>query len=261
MSLLLVDIGNTRVKWVVLRGEKLSRMRALAHDGKGEALRRVVRSVRRKVDGVLAVCVAGARLERALAAAVRKELDLPVDFARSTRSAGGVRNGYGDPWRLGADRWVGVIAAHALAGARTVLVVNVGTALTIDAVDARGRHRGGAIAPGPSTMIASLLAGTAGIRRRARGSAAGSAARSRGLFAAGTARALRAGANYASAALVDRAVHEARATLGGTPRVLLTGGAAGVIRPYIKSPVLMVPDLVLHGLAVLSRADGPRKRV
>jgi type III pantothenate kinase len=260
MSLLLIDIGNTRVKWAILRDAKMSRMRALPHAGKWDILPRVVRGAGRKVDGVLAVCVAGKRFERALAAAVRRQFGLPVDFVRSTRQAGGVRNGYRDPWRLGADRWVGVIAARALAGARGALVVNAGTALTLDVVDAHGRHRGGAIAPGPTTMIASLMRGTSGIRRRAQGAAANGASL-RGLFAADTARALRAGASYASAALVDRAVREARASLGGAPRVLLTGGAVRLLRPYIKSPVRLVPDLVLRGLAVLARADGPRKHV
>jgi type III pantothenate kinase len=146
---------------------------------------------------------------------------------------------------------------------RAALVVNIGTALTIDLLDARGRHRGGAIAPGPTTMIASLLQGTSGIRRRARGSAPAAAAsrRSRALFATDTARGLQAGASYASAALVDRAVTEARRDLGVTPRVLLTGGAAAAIGPYLETTVRMVPDLVLHGLAVLARDAGRQKRV
>ena len=255
MSTLLIDIGNTRVKWAVLRGAKLSRMRALPHAGDSAALRKLVRAAPRGVDRVLAVCVAGVRLERALAAAVRQRFALPVQFVRSVRSAAGVRNGYRDIWRLGADRWVGVIAAHAIAGARAALVVNVGTALTIDAVDAEGRHRGGAIAPGPSTMIASLLSGTQGIRRRAHGATNGAvdAKNPRGLFAADTSRALAAGASFAAAALVDRAAREGRAVLGRAPLLLLTGGAASALVPYIKSPVRKLPDLVLRGLAVLAR--------
>ena len=204
---------------------------------------------------VIAVCVAGATLERALGAAVRSRFGLRVEFVRSARHAAGVRNGYRDTWRLGADRWVGVIAAHALAHGRPALVANIGTALTLDAVTANGHHLGGAIAPGPATMIASLLAGTHGIRRRARG-AGGRPPGSRALFARDTARALESGASHAAAALIDRAVQTARAAFGSRPLLILTGGAGQQLRTYIKTPVREVPDLVLRGLAVLARPHG-----
>jgi len=253
MSTLLVDIGNTRIKWTVQRRARAGRVHALPHRGKGAAFDAVVRAVPRDVERVVAVCVAGAKLERALAAAVRRRFGVRVEFVRSTRLAAGVRNGYRETWRLGADRWVGVIAAHAIAGARPVLVANVGTALTLDVVSADGRHRGGAIAPGPATMIASLLHGTHGIRRRARGARPGGA-RVRGLFAPDTASALEAGAAIAAAALVDRAVAEARA-FGARPLVLLTGGGAAQLRTHIKSAVRVIPDLVLRGLAILARGQ------
>ena len=252
MTTLLVDIGNTRMKWALLRGTRLSRSRAVVHDGDGANLRAALRSVPGDVDRVVAVCVAGGRLERALAAAVRARLGIATEFARSARRASGVQNGYRDVWRLGADRWAGLIAAHALAGSRPVLIANVGTALTLDLVDGAGVHLGGAIAPGPSTMIASLLGGTAGIRRRARG-ARRPVRTSRGLFASDTASALDAGARFAAAALIDRAALEARGALGRRPLVLLTGGAIAGLKTHIKSAAREVPDLVLRGLALLAR--------
>lgn len=252
MSTLLVDIGNTRVKWAVLRGARMTRPRAEAHDGEGARLRAAIGAVPRDVDRAVAVCVAGEKLERALASAVRARFGISTKFARSTREAAGVRNAYRDVWRLGADRWVALLAAHAMAGSRPVLIASVGTALTLDLVDAQGIHRGGAIAPGPSTMIASLLGGTAGIRRRARG-ARRAGHRSRHLFAADTASALDAGAQFAAAALIDRAVREARTALGQRPLVLLTGGATPGLGTYIESAVREVPDLVLRGLGLLAR--------
>ena len=113
MTTLLVDIGNTRVKWALLRGARLARMQARAHARRVAVLRAVVRAAPRDVERVIAVCVAGATLERALGAAVRRRFGVRVEFVRSARRAAGVRNGYRDTWRLGADRWVGVIAAHA----------------------------------------------------------------------------------------------------------------------------------------------------
>jgi type III pantothenate kinase len=240
------------MKWALQRGAQLTRARAVVHGGEGARLRAALSSVPRDVDRVMAVCVAGARLERALAAAVRARLGLATEFARSMRRAAGVENGYRDVWRLGADRWVGAIAAHAIAGARPVLIANVGTALTLDLVSGAGVHLGGAIAPGPSTMIASLLGGTAGISSRARG-ARHAGRKSQGLFAVDTASALDAGARFAAAALIDRAALEARAALGRRPLLLLTGGGLPGLKTYIKSGAREVPDLVLRGLGVLAR--------
>ncbi len=251
MSILLVDIGNSRAKCAVLRGQRPGASRAFPHRPGGTSLAALVRSAPRDVTRVIAVSVAGARMERALAAAVKKRFGLRTEFMRSARSAAGVRNGYRDVWRLGADRWVAVIGAHALAGARAALVVNIGTAMTIDAVTASGHHLGGAIAPGPTLMYESLLSGTQGIRKRARGVRPNNGRR---LFAADTASALAAGAAFACAALVDRAVAEAARTQAARPMLLLTGGAAAALAPYIKSPLRQVPDLVLRGLAVLARS-------
>jgi type III pantothenate kinase len=252
MSILLVDIGNTRVKWALLRGTRRTGARAIVHRGHATSLRALVRAAPRDVERVVAVCVAGAKLERALAAAVRARFGLRTEFIRSARRAAGVRNAYRDTWRLGADRWVAMIAAHATARARPVLVASIGTAFTLDAVAGDGRHLGGAIAPGPSTMIESLLSGTRGIRRRARGSRSTSGPVRR-LFVADTASALEAGAAYAVAGLIDRAVVEARATFGTRPLVLLTGGGAAPLHTYISTPTRVVPDLVLQGLALLAR--------
>jgi len=247
--ILLIDVGNTRVKWALLRGVRLGRMRARAHDGQAAVLESIVRRAPRSVTRVVAVNVAGARFERALRAASRERFGVRPELIRSTREAGGVRNGYRETWRLGADRWVGVIGARALARARSAIVANAGTALTVDAVSSGGRHLGGAIIPGTTAMIAGIIKGTHGIGRRARG---GLASRRR-LFAADTASALAAGAQFAAAALIDRAVDEAARELRATPLLILTGGAAPDLKPHLRHKARMVPDLVLHGLAALAR--------
>lgn len=247
--ILLIDIGNTRVKWATLRGVRVGRMRARAHDGDPKVLEAIVRRSPLGVTRVVAVNVAGARFERALRAAVREHLELRPELIASSREAGGVRNGYRDVWRLGADRWVGVIGAHSLARARSVVVANAGTALTVDAVSARGRHLGGVIVPGATAMIESLIKGTNGIGRRAHG-LAGSR---RKLYATDTASALAAGAQFAAAALIDRAVDEAARELRATPLLLITGGAAPTLKSHLRHDAKVVPDLVLHGLAVLAR--------
>ncbi len=245
---LLVDIGNTRVKWTRLVAGRLGRRHAAEHAGwTREDFARKIFGRARRLDRIVAVSVAGARVDALFTAAARQRTGLTPEFFVSKRHAAGVTTLYAEPWRLGADRLVGVIGVRRLAPGHAVCVVGVGTALTLDLVDAHGRHRGGAIVPAPPLMKESLLTSTSGIRRRARG---GSSAR--GLFARSTRAAIEQGTRYAAAAMIDRGVAEARTLLGRAPRVLLTGGGASRLRPLIRSRHLFVPDLVLQGLAVLA---------
>lgn len=248
MSILLVDIGNTRVKWARLKSGRIGRQRAAAHAGwTSQDFARRVLSASRGVERIVAVSVAGARVDKRFSAAARRKLRVTPEFFVSKRRVGGITTLYSEPWRLGADRLAAVIGAHHWARGRSVCVIDVGTAMTLDLVDASGRHLGGAIVPAPSLMTGSLLAETSGIRRRARG---GSSARS--LFARNTRAAIEQGARYAAASVVDRAVSEARGVLGRAPLVLLTGGAAAEIQPLMRSASTAVPDLVLQGLAVVA---------
>jgi type III pantothenate kinase len=257
MSVLLVDIGNTRVKWATLSNGRVGPMKAVAHKGRsGEHIaRHVVRARTKLVERVVVVSVAGAHIDRAFAAAVSGGLGVAPEFFRSQRRAGGITTMYSEPWRLGADRLVGAIGAFHLSKHRPVCVVSVGTTMTLDFVDADGRHRGGAIVPAPNLMIDSLLWGTHGIRRRARGGSG-----SRGLFARSTRSAIAEGARYAVAAVADRAVFEARALTGRSPVMLLTGGAAPEVARLIRTRHRYVPDLVLQGLAVIASAEPSRAR-
>jgi type III pantothenate kinase len=102
-------------------------------------------------------------------------------------------------------------------------------------------------------MKDSLLTQTTGIRRRAQGGS--SAGR---FFARSTRVAIEQGARYAAAAVIDRAVAEARGIVGRRPRILLTGGGAPDLRALIRSPHTFVPDLVLQGLAVLAADSANR---
>jgi type III pantothenate kinase len=250
LSTLLIDIGNTRVKWALYDGHRLGRQHAAAHSGwTSNQFARHVFARARGVDRVLAVSVAGARVDRMVTAAARSCLSVKPEFFASARRVAGVTTLYSEPWRLGADRLAAAIGAHRIARGRAVCVIGVGTALTVDLVDAEGRHRGGAIVPAPELMKGSLLTKTNGIARRARGATGKS-----GFFARNTRAAIEQGARYAAAAVVDRAVEEARALLGRTPLVLLTGGGVPAIRQLVRCRNQLVPDLVLQGLAVIAHS-------
>jgi type III pantothenate kinase len=246
---LLVDVGNTRVKWALLSADgQLSPQQAAAHadwsvDDWQQALFGATR-----VDAVLAVTVAGAASRESLEAAARRAGAGPVEFVDSTASRAGVRNAYPDPRLLGADRWVAVIGAWHLAR-RTCLVVDVGTAATLDAVDAGGRHLGGFIVPGPDLMVRSLHAGTSNLASHAAASVAGRDT----LLADNTREAIERGCRVAIAALVDRTHAELARGAPDPPALFCTGGAVDEILPYVLATHERVPELVLRGLARIAQ--------
>jgi len=253
MAVVLIDIGNSRIKWSRCEGGRLGK----AHAGVLSTWRPA--DYRRRIFGrggrperVLVTSVAATRVNRALAAAARRA-GVAAEFVKVPRRAGGVTVGYVEPWRLGVDRFVAAVGAHSLFPGVACCVVGVGTAMTLDLIGADGRHRGGVIIPAPALMVDTLLTQTHGIRRRARGGARGAA----GLFARSTRAGIIQGSRYAAAALIDRAVEEARALVGRRPLVVLHGGESPLVRPLVQSPCLGVADLVLSGLAVLAQARGP----
>src|SRR4051794_2677000 len=119
-------------------------------------------------DRIIVSSVAGDEVNRALTDAAARAGAPTPEFVASERTAAGITTDYIDPWRLGVDRFVAAIGAHHLSSGQPVCVVNIGTAMTVDLIDGSGRHRGGAIVPGPALMVSSLLDQTNGIRRRAK---------------------------------------------------------------------------------------------
>ena len=255
MAVLLVDIGNTRIKWAYLEAGRIGRCQAAVHSA-WSASTYARRLFGRVPSRLWVTSVAAPGVNRALARAARRA-GITARFVSVPRRGGGVRVGYLEPWRLGVDRFVAAVGAHGLFPAVPVCVVGVGTAMTIDLIGTDGRHRGGVIIPAPALMVETLFTRTHGIQRRAQGGGAGSVV---GLFARSTRGGVMQGARYAAAALVDRAVVEAQALLGRKPLVVLTGGEAAVVRPLLKSPAVGVPDLVLRGLAVLAQGEVPPRR-
>ena len=257
MVQLLVDLGNTRVKWALRRGGQLGRMQAaaLGHNA-AAALNRVARAGVRATQ-VWVVSVAGTRQEGRLRQCLRVAGAPSPTFVTSQPHTAGVRNGYRDSWRLGADRWVAAVGAWHEAGCqRAVAVVDIGTATTLDVVDRTGRHRGGLIIPGPALMVESLLKGTRGIARRAAGARTPRLAP----LAKDTASALRNGARQATAAFIAHSAEALRNDWGADSLLYVTGGGATELVGVLPSNCQRVPDLVLRGLAVIAddAPSGPR---
>lgn len=244
--ILLIDIGNTRLKWAELRAGQLSPQAALPHVAADRTalLEEMLRSAHTP-DRVLISNVGGHEIGDACSSAIRSRWGIDPEIVVATSQAAGVTNAYREPEKLGADRWLAVIAAHSRQQGSTC-IVSVGTAMTIDGVDAAGRHLGGVIVPGPQLMVSSLLRSTSEIADRM-----SDPDTTRSVFANHTKAAVVQGCAHALSGLVDRALAEMQRSLGTQPKVLLTGGASDVIAPLIGAHEL-VPDLVLRGLAVLA---------
>jgi len=243
---LLLDLGNTRLKAAWPRSDGGVRLLGEAphrDQGMREALDQVLSDV--VLEGRPALCanVAGAAAGTLLAEALRDRGGGAVTFLRAEREFGGVRCGYDDPSHLGADRWAALLGARALSD-EACLVVDAGSALTLDALAPGGQHLGGWILPGLSMMLAALEArtGDLGSLRLASRSAAG------GDFPADTGPAMEAGARLAAVGAVRTARERLETHCEATVHLLLTGGDAVTLGQAL-SDARRVPDLVLQGLA------------
>jgi type III pantothenate kinase len=169
---------------------------------------------------------------------------IPVIFIRGETNRLGVTTSYRDPAQLGSDRWVALVAAHAVRPGHK-LVINAGTAMTIDALAADGRFLGGVIVPGPALMRRSLDQGTAALREMP-----GAVVE----FPDNTADAIATGAAFAAAGAADR-MAQAMAARGVPPGlIILSGGAAREIAPALHLPYEIHENLVLDGLQLIARS-------
>ncbi|HEY8519570.1 MAG TPA: type III pantothenate kinase [Gammaproteobacteria bacterium] len=247
MSGLVVDIGNARLKWAEVRDGRLAaRGHALHVDAPDDAFAKLAAALAPDVRRVVAANVGGPALGERLAAVTRARLGIEPELVATSRERFGVRCGYDDPARLGVDRWVAVIAAHRIAGG-AACVVSAGTAVTFDAVDASGVHRGGLILAGPRLAAAALAEGTSNI-----GPTDLPAEKPEGIGVLGrsTAEAVGRGTMLGIAAAVDRAFDIVCRELGSRPPLYVTGGDAEMLAPWLATDSELRADLVLEGLAL-----------
>ena len=237
MSHWLFDLGNTRLKLAPVDAQgRIGEVQAIAHDGSAFAP---------DWQALLPERIGSAAVSSVVAAPLRTRL-LNALSARSGRISlastlarcDGVRIAYPRPARLGVDRFLTLLGAHAR-GPGPWLLVGVGTALTIDLLDDQGVHHGGRIAPSPALMRQALHA------RAAQLPGEGGAYME---FAADTDDALASGCEGAALALIERSRSVATRQLGQTPTLLMHGGGAGPLAAGLEGAV-PAPQLVLEGLA------------
>ena len=248
MRALLLDIGKTRIKWGVLSNGDINRTGHSAQSKVQEQGIAVLTSkLPRNIDVAFASNVAGPTFATRLSGVIGMHCDCEVHFAKSEREACGVRNGYRQPRRMGVDRWVAMIGAWSEFEAACV-VVDAGTAVTIDVLDDEGQHIGGQIIPGFVLMSDALTVQTSDIPPL--GQRIPSAASGLEIFGSSTAKAVQQGCWSAAVGAVDRAITTLRSN-GYEPQVVLTGGDASRMLTALGTEPLHRPNLVLQGLARL----------
>jgi type III pantothenate kinase len=236
MSAWLFDLGNTRLKCAPLIDGVVGDVRAVPHaaGGLGDAIDNVLPA---HFDVAFVASVVGEALRVELLDALVRRCSR-IELARTQRTFDGLHIAYAAPSRLGVDRFLAMLGARRHAPG-AVLVCGVGTALTLDLVDADGRHLGGRIAPSPELMRESLHARAAQLP-----SEGGDWVE----WAVDTDDALATGCLGAALALVRDAREAATARLGHAPALLLHGGGAAPLMAKLDDARLQ-PSLVLDGLA------------
>jgi type III pantothenate kinase len=196
---------------------------------------------------ILVSNVAGPIVAKTLTRLAKKMFRLKIEFVTATSEFQGLTNGYLDPTLLGADRWLGLIGAWTKARS-ALCIVDAGTAVKVDSVDANGQHLGGLIVPGIHMMREALMNKTSDIAKAAQHSTPSLA----GVLANNTLGAVSRGAVFALAGMADRAAEVIEQSTGVKPKLFITGGDAGMITGTMRSQGEIVPDLVLQGLAVIA---------
>ena len=250
MTFLALDIGNTRLKWAQYASPAPG-ARLLAQGAE------FLENIDKLADGawhglnpprhVLGCVVAGDAVKRR----VQEQMDawdVAPQWVVASEAEAGLRNGYDHPTRLGADRWVAMIGAyhHMLTQgpARPMVVVMVGTAVTVEAIDTDGKFLGGLILPGHGIMLRALESGTAGLHVPT-----GEVRH----FPTNTSDALTSGGTYAIAGAVERMVQHVTQHCGQEPKCIMTGGAGWKMAPSMTRPFELVDNLIFDGLLQMAQ--------
>lgn len=250
---LLIDIGNTNIKWACIESGKLGDSQSFTRKKTG--IKSSLNTQWKSLSNVTAIFVsnvAGDKIEQQLTEWTEKQWQLTPKFIRSEHKRFGVTNSYAEPEKLGVDRWLALIAARQHARSATC-VIDCGTAITIDVVTKYGQHQGGMILPGLSLMREALIANTSDIKDVHEESDFIT-------LATNTFSAIQSGTLYTVTASLERLIDDLTEQYNKRIRFIITGGDAELILPLLPTSIAHYPDVVLKGLAYYARqGDKPRR--
>jgi type III pantothenate kinase len=238
IAVLAIDAGNTRIKWGAHDGTRWLRQ-AWVDTARTKGLKAALSDLAPPRSIVVANVGGAALREKILRALPPKPAPR---WIKSARAQCGVSNSYDNPAQLGCDRWAALIGAYRIYGG-PALVVNAGTALTVDALDGDGVFGGGIIVPGAELMRKALAANTAALKLQPGGFS---------FFPSTTGDAVMSGVINALAGAIERMARFLEASGHTAPGCVLSGGGAALIAPHLNFEVKVVDNLVLEGLLAIA---------
>lgn len=246
---LLIDMGNTRIKWVWVRGGMI--IESSLGRGRPADFFELCSGPDGIMPGrILLSSVASQSSTAEMAVICARKFGMAAQVVQASSNLAGIENGYENPAALGVDRWLAIVGAAHSYGV-PLIVMDLGTATTLDAVDQLGRHLGGLILPGPALMLNALAGGTV---MRVPTDLGQEPDFDRSLTPAGvgpatsTAAAITGGIYAAQIGALAEFRRNVSARLGAEPKVVLTGGAAEGIMRRMESVAVFDPWLVFKGM-------------
>ena len=249
MTFMAIDVGNTRLKWT-LYDRPAAGARMLAQGAEFleqiDRLGEVVWSQIPEPTTMLGCIVAATAVKHRVQEQM-EQWNVEPRWVVASDAEAGLVNGYDFPARLGADRWVAMIGArhHMLrrGPSRPILLVMVGTAVTVEAIDQHGRYLGGLILPGHGIMLRALESGTAGLHVPT-----GDVVE----FPTNTSDALTSGGTFAIAGACERMFQHLFKRCAAEPLCLMTGGAGWKMLPAMTRPFELIESMIFDGLLVIA---------
>ena len=243
---LLIDIGNTRSKWVLRSESGLVHCRGYLSESSLFGGAQLALDLKAKIKQVWVSCVGKSNVLSAVTVMVARELGLVVQVASVESFAGELVNAYGDLGRLGVDRWMAAVGARSRIPEGGVIVVDAGTAVTIDYISSDSVFEGGVILPGLVMMHDSLVGNTVGIASEIAGVDS--------VIGKNTPECVNAGVLYGLVGAVERIVKEIISmNIDDSIRLMLCGGDAAKIQSLSDLPFELTPNVIFDGLQVMAK--------
>lgn len=247
-----MDAGNSRLKWSIQRSDTWS---SVSYADYCVATRLAVTLkilVRIKPSFIMMAHVLGRTFEHEIRSyCERNAINLTIVHAQAVGY--GIKNAYHQASKLGTDRFVGLVAVHHKNNknnhrGRASIIVSCGTAVTIDAINKEGEHLGGVILPGLQLWRDALIKGTELLQQADESDPS--------LFATSTGQGIATGSLYGLAGAIDRVCNEMKQVLSASSVTLvLTGGCAESLSPYLSNKYKLSPNLVIQGLKIITEFD------
>ncbi len=244
---LLLDIGNSCLKWACSDGMQLIRRGTAVCDENLFSVLTAAWQGLPRPENIVASNVAGDEFTQQLDQFLDTHWSLRVQYAAVEQGWGGLVVAYPQPQFFGVDRWLALIAArHQYPGG--ICVIDCGTAMTIDAVDTHGKHLGGVIAPGLDLMRGTLMQRSSGVNRGIYTINEMSTA----VLGSDTQSGVERGVLYAVAGAIVYTLIKLKTELDAPITSIITGGDAERVMAELGGEYHHSPNLVLHGLQLLS---------